>query len=449
MLILWTNEIMYRWKVSVFLFTSFILLCVELYGRGKGGVKNERMEDLEHSAADEDMDDYETVNEEDFPTLREWIDDRQLLYEERGRVVREVCHKYKVGNTTSNSSVTDFINMSTHADKNHLVERVKLNQFFLSRPQQVVGCLINKVASSSIVKSFLHLEGYVVKDVKSPHAYANRLHPKSWNELQMVDANYLKFLIVRDPLERLVSCYKDKMVSNTHWSLANFRKQVKQRASLIRTKRRNRLGPKKLNVKSKRLKRSLDIANTFWDEKGSFPASNPANNNQTGGNQNNLPSPNPTASKVVKTPKSLIIEPKPEDIPTFSDFLEYILSTDLMGTGFSSHWVPYWRACTPCHFQYSVIAKLETGEDDLTYIWRKSGLESQAPIPWENKSRSMAKEKELADFYSSIPRSMMLRVFMKYRLDYEMFGYDINAALKLGGHKPVTEEALKLLTGGS
>ena len=60
----------------------------------------------------------------------------------------------------------------------HLVERVKLSQFVLSRPHQVLGCLINKVASSSIVKSFLTLDGYAVKDVKSPHAYANRLHPK-------------------------------------------------------------------------------------------------------------------------------------------------------------------------------------------------------------------------------------------------------------------------------
>ena len=60
----------------------------------------------------------------------------------------------------------------------HLVERVRLSQFVLSRPHQVLGCLVNKVASSSIVKSFLNLDGYVVKDVKSPHAYANRLHPK-------------------------------------------------------------------------------------------------------------------------------------------------------------------------------------------------------------------------------------------------------------------------------
>ena len=55
----------------------------------------------------------------------------------------------------------------------------------------------------------------------------------------------------------------------------------------------------------------------------------------------------------------------------------YVLSTDLLGAGFSSHWAPYWRACTPCHFPYDVIVKLETGEDDLAYLWQRTGLDSQ------------------------------------------------------------------------
>jgi hypothetical protein len=29
-----------------------------------------------------------------------------------------------------------------------------------------------------------------------------------------------------------------------------------------------------------------------------------------------------------------------------------------LGRGFDSHWVPYWRACTPCHFSYDLILKL-------------------------------------------------------------------------------------------
>jgi hypothetical protein len=105
---------MYRWKVTVFLTTSFFLLCLEIYGRGRRTLANEVIGDSERSELEHDN---ETLSEKDFPSLREWMDDRQLLYKERGRVVNEVCQRYKVKNTTSNNSVTDFINMSTHADK--------------------------------------------------------------------------------------------------------------------------------------------------------------------------------------------------------------------------------------------------------------------------------------------------------------------------------------------
>ena len=101
---------MYGWKVILFLFTSFSLLCLEIYGRGRRKLENEVIENNEDSDSD-------VFTEEDFPTLREWMDDRQLLYKERDRVVKEVCEKYQVKNITSNSSVTDFINMSTNADK--------------------------------------------------------------------------------------------------------------------------------------------------------------------------------------------------------------------------------------------------------------------------------------------------------------------------------------------
>ena len=280
-----------------------------------------------------------------------------------------------------------------------------------------------------------------------------------------MDDHYLKFIIVRDPLERLVSCYKDKLVTNTHWSLAGFRKTVKKRAEKERMKH-----GRDENEHSKYVKRSPDMATVFWG----------TSDNNSSMNESKL-------LKTVKAPKSVTIKPKPEDIPSFSDFLYYILSTDLLGTGFSSHWVPYWRACTPCHYKYSgrvriyllfencwkvfalvdkllckrfsqnfyqshwskklvfwhchsVIAKLETGEDDLEYIWKRTGIDSETPIPWENQSKSRRqKESELADFYSSVPRSLLVRVFQRYRLDYEMFGYNINNALILGGHDPIAD----------
>merc|ERR1719397_594028 len=408
-------------------------------------------------------------------------------------------------------------------DKDHLVERTSLKQFFMSRPNQVIGCLVNKVASSSIVKTFLKLEGLVVKEMRSPHAYSSRLHPKSWEELSLAKEHYTSFLIVRDPLDRLISCYRDKMVTNTHWSLANFRKQVKQRARKIKegrqrreteeansklqekeanskleeklaksqiqekdravrevkkdlvvkagtnivkrrsqrsglfvktTEKKNKLNEKEKKEKliedeggdvtnSKRMRRDVggsssssrevtmgDNARQFWDSSDSSTL------------HLSHSSALPTAAQVA-SPRALHVHPKPEDIPTLEEFLEYVLSTDLLGAGFSSHWAPYWRSCTPCHFSYDIIMKLETGADDLAYLWQRTGLDSQAPIPWENRSSgtSTRQSAELKEFLSSLPRDLILRVHEKFLLDYKMSGYDIDTALKLGGHKPSSADS--------
>ena len=142
--------------------------------------------------------------------------------------------------------------------------------------------------------------------MRSPHAYATRLHPKSWDELELAREHYTKFLIVRDPLERLISCYKDKMVTNTHWSLATFRKQVKAQARRIKEARRSRRGVRGGRVRrTKREAVITDNALKFWDSSISAAPG----------------SPKPTVGGVA-TPKALHVHPRPEDIPSLEDFLE-------------------------------------------------------------------------------------------------------------------------------
>ena len=44
---------------------------------------------------------------------------------------------------------------------------------------------------------------------------------RSWEELSLAKEHYTSFLIVRDPLDRLISCYRDKMVSNVTLLISN------------------------------------------------------------------------------------------------------------------------------------------------------------------------------------------------------------------------------------
>ena len=52
--------------------------------------------------------------------------------------------------------------------------------------------------------------------------------------------------------------------------------------------------------------------------------------------------------------------------PTFPEFVDYVLDTDV--ESYNEHWVPYYLLCTPCHLNYTVIAKTESIGDDSRLI---------------------------------------------------------------------------------
>ena len=135
-------------------------------------------------------------------------------------------------------------------------------------------------------------------------------------------------------MDRLLSCYLDKMVQSDHVSLPPYRRYVQKTGrKIIRTRQAKKL-------------------RTF------------------------------TLSKSIK---------KEQANPTFEEFLEFILNTNLegncfipaalshdcklwsivncfltaTGVGYESHWVPYSRYCAPCSVTYDVIGKLETAADDF------------------------------------------------------------------------------------
>ena len=48
--------------------------------------------------------------------------------------------------------------------------------------------------------------------------------------------------------------------------------------------------------------------------------------------------------------------------PTFSEFVSYLLETEV--EDYNEHWLPYYLLCTPCHLNYTVIAKTEHIKQD-------------------------------------------------------------------------------------
>ena len=49
-------------------------------------------------------------------------------------------------------------------------------------------------------------------------------------------------------------------------------------------------------------------------------------------------------------------------VPTFSEFVDYLVTTEV--EVYNEHWLPYYLLCTPCHLNYTVIARTEDIRDD-------------------------------------------------------------------------------------
>jgi len=230
-------------------------------------------------------------------SLAHWMDERQKVYDARQRRVDAICHRFNVSTVSSSDAMEDLINLSVHNDSatGRYVERIKTDQFLLSRPNQLMGCLINKVASSSMMRMYLTLQGLDNKKIESPHGYRLKFVPENEKELKFSQKHFFKFMLVRHPMERLVSCYFDKMVNGTHKSLKGFRKFVKLRAEKIRQERKDKLHRFGGSVYNP----------TFKDDRpiGSYPKSNPWSGYS--GNQKPIqPNSHKRPKRAVSTPNT-------------------------------------------------------------------------------------------------------------------------------------------------
>lgn len=103
-------------------------------------------------------------------------------------------------------------------------------------------------------------------------------------------------------------------------------------------------------------------------------------------------------------------------------------------TKFDEHWAPYYSFCTPCHVNFTVIAKLETLTRDQEYIIRRAGLENiltlsrhkDRPKMILNKARDGKNTNDLTKrYYSQLSEKQLRKLYNIYKLDFEMFGYNI------------------------
>ncbi|CAG0915512.1 unnamed protein product [Notodromas monacha] len=110
--------------------------------------------------------------------------------------------------------------------------------------------------------------------------------------------------------------------------------------------------------------------------------------------------------------------------PTFSDFVDYVLSTEHRGHRLDEHWAPYYRFCTPCSLNFTVIAKTETLERDSMFILETVGVPHNISVrKWNSNSKGKT-QTLLRKYYSELSESQLEGLLSLYYPDFALFGYD-------------------------
>ncbi|XP_006820968.1 carbohydrate sulfotransferase 14-like [Saccoglossus kowalevskii] len=114
---------------------------------------------------------------------------------------------------------------------------------------------------------------------------------------------------------------------------------------------------------------------------------------------------------------------------TFTEFSRYLLEivTDIEKE--DMHWNPYYYHCDPCFIKYDFIGHYETIKPDADEILRKLRIDHLVKFPEGNSSSVPLMRQHYAELGPDVTETLA----HLYSLDYQMFGYSINQTLQLLG----------------
>lgn len=210
-------------------------------------------------------------------------------------------------------------------------------EFFISSGHGITWCNVFKAASSTWMYYFNILGGYNIKFLQrtktSPLELARNRFPRpTFSELSEALTNSISFLTVREPFERLLSAYRNKLEGSRN-------KYYKLLGKQIVEKFRNKTEKRKKVI-------LLKTNYVFWH--------------------------------LIRNHQLVIfcLNFQHSSGPTFKEFLLFLINHKNTGGHFDEHWTPIYTFCTPCSINFTLIAKVETFQRDTEYIIRQAGLET-------------------------------------------------------------------------
>lgn len=243
-------------------------------------------------------------------------------------------------------------------------------EYFIAEKNDIklVWCNIFKSASSSWLYIFNQLAGFSQSALKTrkipPVTLARKRYPRpSVRKLvsSLSSSNAIGFLIARNPYERFVSAYRDKIkgaLTNSHHDKMGRKILVKYR-----------------HINPKRFRRHRRM------------------------------------------------------IPTFKEFVRYVLDESYAGNELDMHWAPVYSFCNPCQVNLTHIIKFETFDRDTTALLEKARLSHLLPpngkLMRQNMARGYQKTASVVDIHlNELTPELLNGLRNLYKIDFDLFGYD-------------------------
>ncbi|KAK4321854.1 hypothetical protein Pmani_007374 [Petrolisthes manimaculis] len=297
----------------------------------------------------------------------------------------------------------------------HTLKRFHIDDLFIiDTKHHLAYCRNAKAGTTTILGYMLTLAGVNITGMSPDwiHYKANSLFrlPDAKTVGRELNGQAVTFLIARHPFTRLVSAYRDKILSAGYQNLKKYivKKYHKRETDT--------------SLPSKRLS----------EEKSITLAHNQESNITTNLNSNDsLSAENMTPFQSDSNTTIQNMKPGINQ-PTFREFVLYVTdiilkcsskipgATEPCMKKINVHWRPLYERCTPCDIKYKVYAKMETFQQDIQYLSKLSGIDISLGKLNEHKENTLSLYQH---YLSMLTQNEQELIYKAYNYDYLLFGY--------------------------
>uniref|UniRef100_A0AAG5DRL1 Carbohydrate sulfotransferase n=1 Tax=Anopheles atroparvus TaxID=41427 RepID=A0AAG5DRL1_ANOAO len=110
-------------------------------------------------------------------------------------------------------------------------------------------------------------------------------------------------------------------------------------------------------------------------------------------------------------------------LPTFQDFVRYVVDEFRDSHPTDLHWRPINDLCTPCLARYDFILKMETFAQDMEYLANRTQLSGKIDRVQMNHSRRDSVNRLIKKYFSQLTRQQLQDLYDIYKIDFDLFEY--------------------------